>query len=317
MSNQNDKEEGLVVIENVQADSQALYLQDKAQIDTMVATAHAFPRNIRRSTDNAIAIVSMDRDTASSCTYAVPRGGKTISGPSVHMAKILSQTWGNMRVEAKVIEVGQSHVTSQAVAFDLENNLAIKVEVKRSIMGRQGRFNDDMIVVTGNAANSIALRNAVLSVIPKAVVDKVYNAAKQTITGDISDNNKLIAKRKQVFDALKDTYGVSEKDVLGAVGKAAIDHITADDLVVIIGFGQAIKDGDTTVEEAFRKKAADVETKTDPHLLDTWRETLAQCKTIDEVDKLKKQNKPTDKTVLALFEDRKKELESTDGKLPL
>jgi hypothetical protein len=118
-------------------------------------------------------------------------------------------------------------------------------------MGKRGRYNDDMITVTGNAANSIALRNAILSVIPKSVTDKAYKAAKAVITGDVSDGTKLIAKRKQVIDALKDTYSVTEKEILAAIGKAAIDHITADDLVILIGIGQAIKDGDTTVDSAF------------------------------------------------------------------
>jgi hypothetical protein len=240
---------------NVEVTSpEIVYQQDKAHIDIQVATAKQYPRNLKRSVENAIAIVSMDQATAATCTYSLPRGGKSISGPSVHLAKILAQVWGNLRVEAKVISVDATTITSQAVAFDLENNLAIKVEVKRSIMTRSGRMNEDMQVVTGNAANSIALRNAVLSVIPRAVVDKVYNAAKQTITGDTSDAQKLIARRKQVFDALRDTYSVTEKEVLAAVGKAAIDHITSDDLVVIIGIGQAIKDGDTTVESAFKGK---------------------------------------------------------------
>lgn len=230
----------------------AIYSQDKAAIDVQISTAKLYPRNIKRSIDNAIAIVTMDTETAKTCTYSVPRGGKAVTGPSVHLAKILAQVWGNMRIDSKVVDIDARHVTSESVCFDLENNLAIKAQVKRSIVGKFGRYNDDMITVTGNAANSIALRNAVLSVVPRAIVDKVYNAAKQTITGDLSDKTKLIAKRKQVFDALKDTYGVTEKEILTAIGKAAIDHVTGDDIVVLIGIGQAIKDGDTTVEQAFK-----------------------------------------------------------------
>ena len=113
-------------------------------------------------------------------------------------------------------------------------------------------MNDDMIVVTGNAANSIALRNAILSVIPKQVVDKVYNAAKAMITGDVSDKVKLIARRKQIFDGLQDTYELTEAEILKVLGRAAIDHVTADDLVVLVGIGTSIKDGDTTVEMAFK-----------------------------------------------------------------
>lgn len=231
---------------------EVIYQQDKAAIDVQIATANAYPRNIKRATDNAIAIVTMDIETAKSCTYSVPRAGRAVTGVSIHAAKILAQQWKNLRLEAKVVSIDPKQVTSEAVCFDLENNIAIKVQVKRSIIGKSGRFSDDMITVTGNAANAIAMRNAILAVIPKGVVDKVYRAAMDTITGDVSDENKLMAKRKSVIDALKETYSVTEQEILRAVGKAAVGHITADDLVVLIGIGTAIKDGDTTVAEAFK-----------------------------------------------------------------
>ena len=236
----------------MQVTTEVIYQQDKAAIDMQISTAKAYPRNPTRSAENAVAIATIDIETAKTCTYAVPRGGKNISGPSVHLAKILAQTWGNLRVEAKVVSVDATQVTSEAVCFDLENNLAIKTQVKRSIVGKSGRFSEDMITVTGNAANSIALRNAVLSVIPRGIVDKVYNASRAKITGDISDETKLIAKRKQVVDALKDTYNVTETEILKAVGKAAVNHLTTDDIITLIGIGTAIKDGDTTIDQAFR-----------------------------------------------------------------
>jgi len=284
---------------------QIVYQQDKAAIDMQISTAKAFPRNIKRSLENAIAIVTIDQETAKTCTYSVPRGGKPITGPSVHMAKILAQVWGNLRIEAKVVSIDNKQVTSEAVCFDLENNLAIKAQVKRSIMGKTGRFNDDMITVTGNAANSIALRNAVLSVIPRAIVDKVYNAAKQAITGDISDDTKLIARRKQVIDGLKDTFGVTEKEILSAVGKAAITHITSDDLVVLIGIGTAIKDGDTTVEMAFKGARPDKKT---PQEIEAERIALMiqDAKTVEELESLREHVKPDQ---LELFETKLKSLQ--------
>lgn len=245
---ENNEEIEIVKVDN----PEVIYQQDKATIDMQISTAKAYPRNIKRSVDNAIAIVTLDKETAGMCTYALPRGGKNISGPSVHLAKILAQSWGNLRCEAKVISIESKHITSQAITFDLENNLAIKVEVKRSIMTKTGRMNDDMITVTGNAANSIALRNSILSVIPRNIVDKVYASAKQTITGNISSKNQLIAKRKEILDALKDAYGVSNEEVIKAIGRASVDLITSDDIVVLIGIAQAIKDGDTTIENAFR-----------------------------------------------------------------
>lgn len=266
--------------------------QDRAAIDIQISTAKAYPRNVKRSTENAIAMATMDKETAATCTYSVPRGGKAVTGPSTHLANILAQSWGNMRVESKVVNIDERQITSEAVCFDLENNLAIKVQVKRSIMGKTGRFNDDMITVTGNAANSIARRNAILTVVPRPVVDKVYNAAKGLITGDISDANKLIAKRKQVVDALKDTYNVTEAEILGAIGKAAIEHITGDDIMVLVGIGTAIKDGDTTIDQAFKSKTqprsqAEIEKDRITMLIDG-------CKTAEEVGALMAANPTID-----------------------
>lgn len=252
MAKEKEEPEEVTAIEVV--NSEIVYAQDKAMVDIQVATAKQYPRNIKRSTDNAVAIVSMDIETAQTCTYSVPRGGKAITGPTVHMAKILAQVWGNLRVEAKIVAIEAKQVTSQAVCFDLENNLAIKVEVKRSIMSKNGRFNDDLINVTCNAANAISLRNAIFNVIPRAVVDKVYKSAQKTIVGDVSDETKLIARRKQVVDSLRDTYNVKEEEILAVVGKASISHLTAEDLITLIGVGTAIKDGDTTVEYAFKGK---------------------------------------------------------------
>ena len=260
-----------------------IYQQDRATIDTQISTAKSYPRSIKRAIENSIAVVTLDVETASTCTYSVPRAGKQITGASVHLAKILAQFWGNLRIEAKVVNIDAKHITSQAIAFDLENNLAIKVEVKRSIVGKFGRFNDDMITVCGNAGNSIAMRNAILSVIPRAVVDKVYNEAKKTITGDISDATKLMAKRKRVLDQFKEVYGVTEAEVLKAIGKASIDHIDSDNLVTLIGIGQAVRDGDTTIEEAFKGKSKEVKV------------TSATAQTVVEKIEVKESEKPKGK----------------------
>jgi hypothetical protein len=277
--------------------TQIVYEQDKAAIDVQISTAKAFPRNITRSIQNALAIVTIDPETAAICNYSVPRGGKAITGPSVHLAKILAQCWGNMRIEAKVVAVDGTHVTSEGICFDLENNLAIKAQVKRSITGRTGRFSEDMITVTGNAANSIALRNAILSVIPKGVVDKVYSEAKKVIAGDLSDETKLIAKRKQVFDKLRDTFSVTDKEILTAIGKAAIEYVTADDIIVLIGIGTAIKDGDTTVDQAFRgKKETPADTPITPEQLQTLLDEKIAFLTKPEFDSAKRiiENKEVD-----------------------
>lgn len=233
---------------------------ERANIDIQVSTAKQYPRSISRCVNNAIAIATMDKETAQSCCYALPRGGKPITGPSVHLAKIVAQQYGNLRTEAKVVEITDKQIVSRGIAWDLENNNAYAVEVRRSIVGKNGnRFSDDMITVTGNAANSIAFRNAVFGVVPKSITDKAYKAAQHLITGDLSDEEKLIKRRDGAIKHFTDTYGITEEEVIKLCGKHTVNQIQADEIALLLGFAQSLKDGDTTVEELmapFRKGKA-------------------------------------------------------------
>lgn len=262
-----------------------VYESNKAMIDSQVATAKAYPRKIRSVIDNAVAIVTNSEEFANSCVYTIPRGNKRISGPSINMAKVIMQFYGNFRAEARVVEETAKHVVCEAVAFDLENNVAIKMQIKRLIVGKEGRYNEDMIVVTGNAGNAIALRNAVFAVVPKGIVDEVYNAALNKIAGDVKDENKLKAKRKIVVDALKERYNITEADILRAISKESIDHINRDDIITLVGIDTAIKEGDTTVDQSFRgkKKEEAVAKPREERLINS----INNCANINQLESLK------------------------------
>ena len=236
-----------------QGDAQSVIQMDaieKANVDVQVATAKQFPRNVTRAIQNSIVMATIDPETAQMMRYALPRGGKPITGPSVHLAKLIVSNWGNVRAEAKVVQITDSQVVSRGTCWDLENNVATAIEVRRNIKGKGGqRFSDDMITVVGNAANSIAFRNAVFSVIPKAVTDKVYRAAQECITGDLSDEAKLLQKRTNCLKFFKDEYGITEEEVIKLCGKQTVNQIKADEIALMLGIYQSLKDGDTTVEE--------------------------------------------------------------------
>lgn len=237
---------------------------ERANVDSQVATAKRYPRDIRRSIDNSVVMATMNQETAQSCSYVLPRGGKPITGPSVHLAKIIVSNWGNMRTEAKVVQITDKQVISRGTCWDLETNVASAFEVRRSIIGKNGqRFSDDMITVTGNAANSIAYRNAVFAVIPKAITDRVYYAAQKFITGDLSDSDKLLKVRTGVLNNFKNNYGITEEEVVKMCGKQTVNQIGADEISMLMGTIQALKDGDTTVDELMKPIRESKEAKKD------------------------------------------------------
>lgn len=222
----------------------------KAELDQQITTAHAFPRSIKKFRTQALELATLSEEVASECYFILPRGGKKIEGPSVRLSEIIQYAWRNNQAGAQVIDEGAEFVIAEGVFIDLEQMTKITVRVRRRITDSNNRrFNTDMIAVTGNAACSIARRNAIFAGIPKAFWSHVYDAAKETAKGTIQS---LVANRTKVLDWLA-KRGVHEKMVIEALGVAGIEEIGLDELVDIRGMITSIKDG-TPIEVAFAPK---------------------------------------------------------------
>jgi len=220
----------------------------KSETEAQLEAAHRFPRSITRFLREAMALVTYDQEVAESCIYSLPRSGKAITGPSVRLAEIAASCYGNLHVGARVMDAEDKEVNAQGVAWDLEKNLRVTVENRRRITGRDGkRFNDDMITMTGNAAASIALRNAIFRVIPRSYINKLYEAARKSAVGDATT---LVAKRDTLIARLL-KLGITLDRVLARIGKAGVEDIGLDDIATLIGYGTAIKDGDATIDQMF------------------------------------------------------------------
>lgn len=217
-------------------------------VDVQVATAKAYPRSIATFTRRATEMATLTPEIAAACVYALPRDGRTIEGPSARFAEICASAWGNLRIQAGTTGEDERFITGRGEAWDVETNVAIGFEVRRRITNRKGEtYNDDMITVTGNAAASIALRNAVFKAIPAAFWKPIYAKCRQVIAGDM----KTFAVRRDEMLKLFAVMGVTEQRLCGALGVKGKADITIDHMVTLTGFYTALKDGDTTIEEAF------------------------------------------------------------------
>jgi hypothetical protein len=236
----------------------------KAEFDVQIATAKMYPRKQHDEfIAKAISMVCFDQDTAQSCGYSIPaRKGSNdkIEGPSIRLAEIAASMWGNLHAATRIIGNDGKFVTAQAVCWDLETNVKMGAEVKRSIMtsAKNGKtaqtYSTDMQVVTGNAACSIALRNAIIKTIPRAFINRIYDAAMNFATGDLNlpaDNkNSFTSKRKEVFDKVK-KMDIAPDTILSFFGKSSIEEITKDELRQIIGIVTSVHDGIVTKSKAF------------------------------------------------------------------
>ena len=227
------------------------------EIDTQIATAKRFPRSVAKAQQEAIEIATMDEDTAAECIYTLPRGGKNIVGPSVRLAEICYSCWGNLHSGVRIQDVGATHVMAEAAVWDLERNNKHVETASRRITDKWGkRYKDDMISVTIGAAQSVAFRNAVFRVIPKGVLKSVELAVHRLLAGDGTDMKKRTAKALKFFT----DKGVQLKQILERLGRANVDELEPKDVVTLRGIANALRDGLTTVQEAFEPnlKATDL-----------------------------------------------------------
>ena len=56
----------------------SLSLITKAEIDVQISTAKAFPRSMKMFLNRAESMATVSEDVAASCSYALPRGGKSL-----------------------------------------------------------------------------------------------------------------------------------------------------------------------------------------------------------------------------------------------
>ncbi|RWX72528.1 hypothetical protein [Mesorhizobium sp. M2A.F.Ca.ET.039.01.1.1] len=245
----------------------------RAELDAQIVTAKQFPRSIQRVIGNITTLATLDEDTAEECLYALVRKkkqrsrnaqanqqpeeeNKPIEGPSIRLAEIAAQCYGNCRIEARVIAVNrvEKYVEAEGIFLDLETNMASKATVRRRISTSGGYlFSDDMINVTSNAACAIAKRNAVLAGIPRGVYRPAYMAARKIVAGTAET---LSANRDKAIKAFAN-FGVTPEQIFEALGVDGEREIKTDHIATLRAMFMTLKNGEETVESMFGKPEAD------------------------------------------------------------
>lgn len=219
---------------------------NRSEIDIQIATARKFPRSIAQALKRIEERACLNQEVAQSCTYSLKRGSSRISGPSVRMAEIVAACWGNLRTQARVVDEGARFVTAQGLCHDLETNNSMVIEAKRRITDKHGRrYNDDMLMMTANAAASIALRNAVFRVVPRAEWDDVYKKILVVAAG----KGQTFEKQRAVAFANFEKLGVTPKQLIAALNRGGAEDITIEDIVEVRGWWKEIHEGNMSVAD--------------------------------------------------------------------
>jgi hypothetical protein len=230
---------------------------ERAQVDMQIATAKKYPRSIGQFKAKMLAAATVDQETAQACFYSLSRTNadgdqKPIEGPSVRLAEIAVSCYGNVRAASRITDNDGKSITAQGVCYDLENNVCVSMEVRRSIMTKKGKtFGQDMQNVTANAAAAIAFRNAVFKTIPAAYIKEAYTAAKKAAIG-VGPIEIRFEKAVRQFAGFR----VTQVQILKYLGKTAPKDITDEDIGKLLGTFNSLRDGEATVNSVFGDTSA-------------------------------------------------------------
>ncbi len=226
----------------------------RAEIDIAIATANRFPRNLAKVKANLVAFATLDEETAASCFYRLPRGGKAIEGPSVRMAEIAVSEYRNINAATRIVAIvatgDNPHVVVQGVCQDLEKNTRIVVEKRRRIIAKtknKGKPDEDDINLAANNASAIAFRDAVFKVVPGALIKPAVDAAMRVARGEAKPMADRVAGALKAYAAM----GVSKEQVLAKFSYTSEAQITPDDLDTLSGLRTALKEGEVTLADEF------------------------------------------------------------------
>ncbi len=92
-----------------------------------------------------------------------------------------------------------------------------------------------------------AERNAIFKVVPRALCKPIEKAVKELLFGD----GKSLEKRRELAVAWIKKLGINPERVLSAIGVTEYKEICGKHLETLSGLRNAIKEGDTTIDEAF------------------------------------------------------------------
>lgn len=225
----------------------------RSEINMQVQFAQEHPRSIEKVRKELESLVTMSQSIAEETFYTLKRKDKDgttklIQGPSIRFAEVLCYCWGNARWLKAISNIDNEFVTGKGVFMDLQRNVAGQVETKRRITDKNGkRYGADMIQVTGNASSSLAYRNAVTGTIPQALWKDILEKAKITAIGgaqSISDKrNKAIEYGEKL--------GVTAEQIYATLGVQGLNDLGIDELISLRGLFNSVKDGESSIEDAF------------------------------------------------------------------
>ena len=218
MSNQNSA--NLVSVKNPFATSESVNpdgimntksKREVMEVQAMVIMAKQFPRNQIQAVDRILNACTRP-SLAEGAVYSYPRGGDNVEGPSIRLAEVIAQNWGNIDFGIRELSQTKSDSIVEAYAWDLETNTRqVKVfQVPHKRFTKKGvKILSDSRDIYELVANIGArrLRACILGVIPGDVIEQAVKQCSITLASTVDVTDDGIKAMVQAFES----FGITKE----------------------------------------------------------------------------------------------------------
>ncbi|NUP24139.1 MAG: hypothetical protein HOZ81_50405 [Streptomyces sp.] len=224
-----------------------------AEVQAAVVVAQQCPRSM--STAVAEMRQSCQNYTlAERSTFRFSRGGSTVSGASIHLARELARCWGNVQYGLTELRrddaAGESEM--QAWAWDVQTNTrnssTFIVPHKRDTKSGTKQLTDMRDIYENNANNGARrVREAIFAVLPAWFVEDARELCAQTLKGG---GGKPLPQRIADARAAYEAVGITLDQLEQKLGRK-VDQWTDHDAGQLQVIYRSIDRGEVTREEEF------------------------------------------------------------------
>lgn len=233
-----------------------------AEVQAAVMVAMDRPRDEQRAIGKMREVCKI-QSLAERAFFSFPRGGQTVSGESIHLARELARCWGNIDYGVKELSRNDIRGLSEMLAFawDLETNTrtetAFIVPHMRDKKGGPVAITDMRDIYENNANQGARrVRECIFAVLPKWYTDEAVEICHGTLKGG---GGKPLPQRRADLVAAFEPHGVTKAMIEKRAG-TPVDQLNETQIAQLGIVFRSLKNGEVTRDEAFPETpAADID----------------------------------------------------------
>lgn len=228
--------------------------REMAEAIASMQMAKMCPRDVVAARDRILNACTRPKLAVGAC-YTYNRGGTDVTGPSIRLAEMLAQNWGNMSFGIRELEQRNGESTCEAFAWDMETNArqtkVFQVPHIRHKKSGDVRLTDPREIyelVANNGARR--LRACILGIIPGDIVEEAVEACDTTMATKFEVTPERLKKMLEVFAGC----GVTKEQIEARV-QCHLEAIKPAQLANLGKILNSIKDGMSKAEDWFERPA--------------------------------------------------------------